>query len=71
MRAATASELADYLERHVLVNGPQSRSQSERILWRHFGYLSREQMAQAIIVADCRKQIVRENGGETLRRAGR
>lgn len=70
MRSATASELADYLASQLPIYGNISREQAERLLFRNGYHPTPEQVAQAIIVAACRGQIVRENGGTTLRRGG-
>lgn len=69
MRTTTASEIADYLAYHIVpVYGVIGRAQAERALFCHYGFLAREVVAQAIIIAECRGQTVREHGGTTLRR---
>lgn len=69
MRSITSSEIADYLASHIVpVYGSIGRAQAERALFRHYGFLAREVVAQAIIVAQCRGQTVSEHGGATFRR---
>lgn len=67
-RAATASDLADFLTSQMPLCGSISRAQAERLLFRRGGHLTAQQVAQAIIIAVCRGQIMRAHGGATLRR---
>ena len=68
MPTTTASDLADYLARSMPLYGSISREQAERLLFMRGGHLTASQIAQAIIVAQCRGQIAPEHGGATLRR---
>ncbi len=64
----TAAELADFLERQMPLYGSISREHAERILFRCGARPTREQVAQAIILATNRRQVLRGHGGATLQR---
>lgn len=68
MHAATVSNLADFLASQIPLYGSINRAQAERLLFLRGGHPTAQQVAQAIIIATCRGQIVREHGGTTLRR---
>ncbi len=64
----TASDLADYLARQMPIYGPISKEHAERLLLLHDARPTREQIAQAIILATNRRQVLRGHGGATLQR---
>ncbi len=68
MTRPTASDLANYLARQMPIYGPISKEHAERLLLLHDARPTRDQIAQAIIVATNRRQVMRGHGGATLQR---